>query len=455
MAQLLPVQRRPAVLLGLLLVFALSPTLTGSELRKTPIVRAVESARASVVNIHGQKTLPRVASGLASGEAERRVNGMGTGIVIDERGYILTNYHVVEGVERINVTLDTQKTYIATLVAHDPPTDLAVIQLEVPFEMPVIRTGTSSDLMLGEPVIAIGNAYGYEHTVTHGIISHLHRDVEVSETQRYRDLIQTSAAINPGNSGGPLLNIDGEMIGLNVAVRAGAQNIAFAIPVDAAMRIAARLMSVRRIEGKWHGLLTNTAGSDGRPAVVEEVEPGSPAEEGGLQVGDRIERIGDVATSRALDIERALLGREDGDKIEIAVIRGGKPMQLALTVSGDSRQAAESRWESETDRRTWEFFGLRLQPVTDERFASRNSRYNGGMRVTHVRSGGPAARQGIQSGDVLVGMHRWETASTQDMRYIVSLPNLDEIAPIKFYILRGDETLFGHLQVARRATRRR
>ena len=160
---------------------------------------------------------------------------MGTGTIVDERGYILTNYHVVSDVRRIEVTLDDGRGCTAELVAYDAAADLAVIKIPAPKPLPVIRIGTSSDLMEGESVIALGNAFGYEQTVTRGIISALGRDVQVSDTQAYDDLIQTDASINPGNSGGPLLNIDGEMIGVNVAVRAGAQGIGFAIPIDNAL----------------------------------------------------------------------------------------------------------------------------------------------------------------------------------------------------------------------------
>ena len=147
---------------------------------------------------------------------------MGTGVVIDPRGYILTNYHVVDGVHEIQVTTSENKKYIASVVARDAETDLAVIKISPAEKMDAIPLGTSSDLMQGEPVIAVGNAFGYDFTVTEGIVSALHRAVQINDAQYYDDLIQTSAAINPGNSGGPLLNIDGEMIGLNVAVRAGA-----------------------------------------------------------------------------------------------------------------------------------------------------------------------------------------------------------------------------------------
>ena len=191
---------------------------------------------------------------------------MGTGVVIDERGYILTNYHVVADVRHIEVTLDDHRQFTAELVARDAAADLAVIKIPTTEPLPVITIGTSADLMEGEPVIAIGNAFGYEHTVTRGIISALGRDVQVSDTQTYDNLIQTDASINPGNSGGPLLNIDGQMIGLNVAVRAGAQGIGFAIPVDHAMEVAARMMSVEQLQNKWHGLVTQAGRAAGQPA---------------------------------------------------------------------------------------------------------------------------------------------------------------------------------------------
>lgn len=149
---------------------------------------------------------------------------MGTGVVLDPRGYVVTNHHVVSGVREILVTSVGGREYTARLVAHDPATDLAIIKIDPARDMPVITLGSSEDLMLGETVIAVGNAYGYENTITQGIVSALHRAVQVSDAQYYEDLIQTDASINPGNSGGPLLNIDGEMIGLNVAVRAGARD---------------------------------------------------------------------------------------------------------------------------------------------------------------------------------------------------------------------------------------
>ena len=413
-----------------------------SSLRMTPIVRAVRDASPSVVNIQGQKT---VADDSTAG-TKRQVNGMGTGVVIDPRGYILTNHHVVDGVRQIRVTLASGRVDIARLIAHDRRTDLAVIKVSVGTTLPVAPIGTSADLMTGEPVIAVGNAYGYEHTVTRGIISALHRDVQVSDTQSYDDLIQTDASINPGNSGGPLLNVEGKMIGLNVAVRAGAQGIGFAIPVDDALAIAAELMSVERLENKWHGIRASDAG------VVRRVSAGSPAAASGLRAGDVIERLGEVEVERPLDIERAILGSRTGQRLPLSILRDGQRMELRLAVA---RRGATARRASSPSRAVrssrddvWDLLGLTLEAEPSETFQRRDTRYRGGMRVVEVRPDGPAADKGIRAGDILVGMHRWETASEEDIRYIVTNRSLTRLDAVRFYILRGEETLYGEMRVA-------
>ena len=193
---------RVRLLLATFLTFAAFHSAAPAEdIRRTAIVRAIESCRDSVVNIHGEKYV----SDSSNDSEDRRVNGMGTGVVIDARGYAVTNFHVVDGVREIEVTLASGRTAAARLISHDRKTDLAVIKIDTVDPLPVIQLGTSDDLLIGETVLALGNAFGYEHTVTRGIISALHRNVDVSPTQRYEDLIQTDASINPGNSGGPLL----------------------------------------------------------------------------------------------------------------------------------------------------------------------------------------------------------------------------------------------------------
>jgi serine protease Do len=440
---------RLAVVFALTISLNVTATTVAREItpeRMTPVVRAVRQARAAVVSIQGQKLVAASAEEAASGESPHQVNGMGTGTIVDERGYILTNYHVVSDVRHIHVTLDDGHERTAQLAAFDPTADLAIIKIPTDVPLNVIRIGTSADLMEGESVIALGNAFGYEQTVTRGIISALNRDVQVSDTQAYDDLIQTDASINPGNSGGPLLNIDGEMIGVNVAVRAGAQGIGFAIPVDNALRVAGQLLSIQRLQGKWHGVVGVADEDPTGPLHVTKVLPESPAASAGLRKGDEILRVGSTPVTRPLDLERALLDRATGEEVPVQLLRDGQNVTLELAVA--EHHAVPSQPSTLDEAEVWNVLGMRLTQEPRSTFQRRNTRYRGGMRVDAVRSGSPAAEQGIEPGDILVGMHRWETASEQDLRYIISRPNLAELGKIKFYVLRGHDTLYGHLNVA-------
>jgi serine protease Do len=435
----------------------LSTRAAASELRESPIVKAVQRVRAAVVNIRGEKTVTTPAvvptGQTTTSDVSRRVNGMGTGVLIDPRGYIITNYHVVDGVREIFVTMADGKKLVAKLVARDMETDLAVIKIESEDPLPAIPIGTSSDLMPGETVIAVGNAYGYEHTVTRGIVSALHRAVQVSDAQYYDDLIQTDASINPGNSGGPLLNIDGEVIGINVAVRAGAQGIGFAIPIDRVASVAVGLLATCNTNKTWIGMESSTdAVSQLGGMKVGIVEPKSPAAEAGLAAGDIITEIDDLTIQRPLDFQRAMLDRKPGEKLQITVQRAHeeKPLTLNLTL------AAVPECQKVADQPAWDFLGVKLKAIPPEEFRKNHqTRYRGGLSVTAVRPNSPAANQGIVPGDVLVGMHIWETATIENVAYILKRPDFAKLNPVKFFILRGDETLYGFLPVASARTAQR
>ncbi|QDU75311.1 Putative serine protease HhoB precursor [Bremerella volcania] len=417
------------------------PFAQATELRMTPIVKAVQGAKDAIVNIHGHKTVSTVSA--VGGDTPRQVNGMGTGVIIDRRGFIVTNHHVVDGVRRIQVTFNNGETLIARLIAHDLTTDLAVIKVDASKELPCINIGKSTDLMPGETVIAVGNAYGYENSVTRGIISALHRSVQVTENQKYDDLIQTDASINPGNSGGPLLNIDGQMIGINVAVRVGAQGIGFAIPVDNVMEIASRMMSTERMSDQSHGIRGKTMWEGDTPTFkITGVEKDSPADAAGLRIGDTLTKIGEQKIERQLDVELALLNRTLNEEVTLEVDRAGETgKQLAIVTKSVSGATNVSDL-------AWRTMGVRVKPMPENDFAQLSSRYRGGLQVTAVRAGSPAELEGIQIGDILVGMHDWETISYENLDYILKNKSVTTRGAIRFYILRERDTLYGDISLA-------
>ncbi len=442
-------QRPPVLpLFALILVIcAVGPLhLQATELRRTAIVRAIESSRKSIVNIQGRKKVRDDQPRSGSGDGSREVNGMGTGVVVDERGYIVTNHHVVDGVARIQVTLDDGRVTVARILAHDSSTDLAILKVSIGEKLPVISVGRSHDLMIGEPVIAVGNAFGYEHTVTRGIVSALKRTVQVSDTQKYHDLIQTDASINPGNSGGPLLNIDGDMIGINVAVRVGAQGIGFAIPIDEAMEIMARLLSIEQTKRLRHGIVGSTqSDGEGLKFQIRDVLSDTPARRAGFLAGDVVTQVQGQSVHRWMDFERALLDSSAGDEISVRIERKGSEEDLSLSIA-KARPVSQKMNDL-----AWDVLGLQLAPVPHRDFRRLTSQYRGGLKIVSVRVNGPAAKQGIRSGDVLVGMHEWETISLENVSYILSRSGSQKLHPLKFYILRGHNTLFGYLRVARRS----
>ncbi len=433
------------------------PSLFAENLRETALVRAVKRASPSVVNIHTEKSAVDRDQVFASGPSKaRRINGMGTGVVIDERGYIVTNFHVVAEVELIRASLDDGSSYTASVISSDREHDLAIIKVDASKPLQVMPAGTSSDLMLGEPVIAVGNAFGYQSTVTSGIISALSRDVEVNETQSYRNLIQTDASINPGNSGGPLLNMNGEVVGINVAIRANAQRIGFAIPIDDARVVISRLLSIELMNQTSHGLLTKDfkKGPE-RELQVTTVTSNSAAARAGLQSGDVVLKVGNRPVVDAADLELSLLGRSAGEAVEMVVRRGDKTetVSLALETYAGGRSRLNNEFiaranndNSESDR-FWSVLGLRLTPMPADRVSTIPSKYRGGMIVTDVRQGGPAAINGIRKDDVLVGLRDWETLTTENITWILNQTLPSGQQQMKFFVIRGRETLYGYIQL--------
>ncbi|MCA9089465.1 MAG: trypsin-like peptidase domain-containing protein [Planctomycetaceae bacterium] len=434
------------------------------SLRHTAFVDNIQRACESTVNIHTEKR-QKSLDVVFSANKGTKINGMGTGVIIDERGYIVTNFHVVEDAELLRVTLKDKSSYFARVIDTDPREDLALIKIDATKPLSVMPMGTSSDLMLGEDVAAIGNAFGYEHSVSRGIISALGRDVEVNEHQAYRNLIQTDAAINPGNSGGPLINADGELIGINVAIRAGAQKIGFAIPIDDSRKIIARLISIERRQDQYHGIITR----DHKQArdqylVVQSVLPNSPGDQAGLRPGDIILSNGDTHVVDRVDLERSMLGHRIGEELKLTIKRDDAEQDLNLQIAAlsirhrqpgrqmlppavpSSAVAVSAPVAGTTDKNDecWSVLGLRLASVPKGDSSLNSQPYRGGMRIVEVREQSPAYHNGLQVGDVLVGLHVWETVNQENIDYVLS--QNPSIAPLKFYILRGGETLFGHFE---------
>jgi serine protease Do len=436
-------------------------TLDASE-RETPEVCAVKRALPSVGNIHTEKSAnSNSQNNIFSSDKGRKINGMGTGIVVDERGYIVTNYHVIADVDTIRVDFHDKSSYLARRINVDRENDLALIKIDPLHPLKVMPNGTSADLMLCEKVIAIGNAFGYQSTVTVGYISFLGRDVEANETQSYRNLIQTDAAINPGNSGGPLVNLLGEVIGINVAIRAGATKIGFAIPIDDARKAIARLMNIEQLDRTYHGLIAKDVRNGGaRSLVVDGVQPDSPAALAGLKNGDVIVKAGQIEVVDGVDLERAFLGRPVGDKIELSIKRNEKveSATIALAAYTGARSslvpevAVTPRLNSTVeDDSFWQQLGVKMAALPVAQKAIVGPKYRGGMRVADVRSDGPAAANGIQKGDILVGLDKWETLSSDNVNWILNQqqPQLnDGQVSMKFYLIRGQETRYGYLAVS-------
>ena len=411
--------------------------------RRTAIVGVVEKCKASVVNIHSERQSATNAFGDRNyGTSSGRSNGMGTGIIIDDRGYIVTNFHVVDEVTKLQVRLSgDDERYDATVIAKDKETDLAIIKISAKKKLPVIRIGTSSDLMVGETVIAIGNAFGYEHTVSMGIVSALGRDVVLNKEVSYKQLIQTNASINPGNSGGPLLNIDGELVGVNVAIRAGAQGISFAIPVDNMLETVSDLLARTRRHAFPTGLQYRdkvmVAQNPGRLLQVEKVLSNSIAEKTGLKNGDTIVSVNNQSVECGLDFERALLDAKPGDKLAVKYRRGQEEKSIEWAFDPKTTPVSSDP--------IWKELGLRLTTTDNESVTRLYAHLHGGMLVTDVLSQGPASKAGIQTGDILVGLQNWETCSFDNVHYVLNHENYANFKPLQFHIIRKGQLHRGSL----------
>jgi serine protease Do len=421
--------------------------LTKTGARKTFVVTAIDRVKRAVVNIHSER-MSGPNEGFNLQGTRKPMNGMGTGIIIDSRGYIVTNQHVIDDVTALRIRLSDGTSLNAVVVARHPELDLAIIKIDAPAPLPVIPVGTASDLMVGETVIAVGNAYGYEHTASMGIVSAIKRDVSLNDTMSYKSLIQTDASINPGNSGGPLVNIHGELVGVNVAIRAGAQGIGFAIPVDHMVSSVCQMLKVRRRSTTYDGLVCRDIlqpAADGlsRKVIVDRVDSSSPAEASGLTAGDVILQVGDIKVASGIDVERGFMDRKAGDSVPIVVRRGDKEKSVKVALAAGDRQV---RPVSAADI-LWQKLGVQMTPVSASAINRINGQLNGGLEITAVNSNSVAAKAGLKKGDILVGLHTWETVTVDNVSFVLNHADLPSFNPVPFFIVRGGQIHKGTLPV--------
>jgi serine protease Do len=390
--------------------------------RRTPVVAAVERARGAVVNVAAEELVRiRVPAGdgfsdffgdLFERPRYRRgyaVTSLGSGVVVSPEGYVLTNNHVVERGVRFRVQLVDGRELPAKVVGTDPSSDLAVLKLETQEKMPFVAPARSEDLMIGETVIAIGNPFGLANTVTTGVVSAVHRNFKSGERTLF-DFIQTDASINPGNSGGPLLNIEGQLIGVNTAIL-GERNvgIGFAIPIERARRIAEDLIQHGEVREGYSGLeVQDLAPADGERAgakraahvAVAAVESGSPAERAGFRKGDVVEAVDGAPIESAEEYHFRVRNLAIGGTAKVEVQRGKERHSLALRAIELSPQKVEEL----VARRT----GVKLGEASIG-----GDRY---VVAKAVRRGSPAARVGMAPGDLIREVNSREISSVAEFR---------------------------------------
>ncbi len=366
--------------------------------RRTPVVEVVERTSGSIVNISSTaRTIRSVRSPLGLMfedffQIPTESTNLGTGFVIHPDGYIVTNAHVVTRATELAVTLADGEEYEAEMVASDVEHDLAVIKINPKpgVILKPIPWGRSDDLMIGETAIAIGNPVGLQHTVTTGVISALDRDVQFSQRVAYHNLIQTDASINPGNSGGPLLNIHGELIGINTAIRGDAQNIGFAIPVNQLRDVLPGMLDIEKRYRVEIGM--KIEGPDA--ARVVGLREKSPAYEAGVRLGDVLVEVDGIPIGEAVDYHIAMLGRRPGDDLRLKTSRHGKVQEVTFPLRAIPKPDGAALAEK--------LYGMKLEPLSLAMARRLGVPQNTGLLVVEVTPNSPADRLDVRRGDLLV-----------------------------------------------------
>jgi serine protease Do len=390
-------------------------------LRHTVAVQVVQDVGPAVVNITTETLVSRPGPFAPFGgdpffdsffrdffepRLPQKTQSLGSGVVIDREGHVLTNEHVVARATRIQVAVADGREFEAQLIGADPNNDIAVLKVDSDEKLAWVPMGSSKDLMVGEPVIAIGNPFGLSSTVTTGVVSALDRSIR-SEQRVFHGFLQTDASINPGNSGGPLLNAYGQLIGINTAVYQGAQGIGFAIPIDTAARVVRELLEHGEVEPVWlgvefQGLTPALHAALGLPdevqgALVNRVRGESPAQRAGIRRGDVVTRLDGRPVASGRDFFEMLESAVDGQQVSVELWREG------------STRTVQARAEEAPD-------GLVATLVSERLGVELEAQKRGGYRVTSVRAGSGAARIGIQAGDLVLGINGRALQGDADLR---------------------------------------
>ncbi|MEA3508436.1 MAG: Do family serine endopeptidase [Synergistota bacterium] len=423
-----------------------------------PVAEIVEDVSPAVVNIDTETMVTRSMAPFPDdpffreffGEQFEQFNrtvpmrGKGSGFIVTDDGYILTNNHVVEGADKITVTLSSGEVHPAEIIGSDPTFDLAVVRIEAEY-LPVVELGDSDAVRVGEWVIAIGNPFGFESSVTVGVVSAKNRSVR-ARNLNFDGFLQTDAAINPGNSGGPLLSLDGRVVGINTAIIPYAQGIGFAVPVNMARQIMDDLLRYGKVKRGWLGVWVQPLTRDfaeayglesDEGAVIGDVVPGSPADRAGLRRGDIVVSLAGKPVRDHRDLVVAVRQHLAGDKIEMQIIREGKKMKISanLTTAPGSVPGEESREGEDKDQTgekqasVTEKLGVSVEAVNQKQRKQDNAPSSGGVSVISVEQGSAASRLGLEPGDILLEVNgsavkdvkSWETLVSKVKSNIVIL----------------------------------
>ena len=355
----------------------------------------------------------------------RRRPGQGSGFIISQDGYIVTNYHVIEEASDIKVTLTTRQQFDAKLIGGDAKTDVALLKIETDANLPTVPAGNSDNLEVGEWVMAIGNPFGLGHTVTTGIVSAKGRTIGAGP---YDDFIQTDASINPGNSGGPLFNMRGEVIGINTAIVPQGQGIGFAIPSNMALSILRQLSDGGKVTRGWLGVAIQQLSpelmqafklEDNSGALIADVIADSPAKKAGLKRGDIIVGFNGEKVHESSELPRLVATMPPGTNVTVDVIREGKVLEVPVvlgTLEEDEAQAAAAPKPSEVEVS----LGLRVEPITPDIATSLKLENTDGVVVSGVDANGPAAEAGLRRGDVVREINRLPIGDLDDYETVTS-----------------------------------